>query len=205
MWSNLALSVSALHKRNISNKFHASFSSSSEAAATRGAAQRGVGGNIPAASYGKSDARHENLFSRRQLKLGHCMAPLAARLPSVCKPTLMHAQLNHNEYTEEMLDPALIMRLVCGSHRCQNMLDVNGTKVICNYQLWGIENSEAIENLAQQRKRFLAQPDKARGMEATRGLHCAAISCCCASASAANIKQRVVKYLVGPNDALLRR
>eukprot|EP00965_Chrysotila_dentata_P126309 4174592-Pleurochrysis_carterae.AAC.1 len=73
----------------------------------------------------------------------------------------------HDEHAEEMLDPALIMRLVCGSHRCQNMLDANGRKVLCNYQLWGIENSEAIETLTQQRKRFLAQPDKARGMEAT--------------------------------------
>eukprot|EP00965_Chrysotila_dentata_P080630 2660483-Pleurochrysis_carterae.AAC.1 len=34
------------------------------------------------------------LFSHRQLKLGACMAPLAARLPSVCKPTLTHAQLS---------------------------------------------------------------------------------------------------------------
>eukprot|EP00965_Chrysotila_dentata_P112266 3711370-Pleurochrysis_carterae.AAC.1 len=63
MWSNLASSVSALLKRNIPNKFYASFSSSSEAAATCEAAQRGVGGNSPAAGNGKSDERHESPFS----------------------------------------------------------------------------------------------------------------------------------------------
>eukprot|EP00965_Chrysotila_dentata_P185776 6133456-Pleurochrysis_carterae.AAC.1 len=53
-----------------------------------------------------------------------------------CKALSATNGKTHDEYAEEMLDPALILRLVCGSHRCQNMLDVKGRKVLCNnYQL----------------------------------------------------------------------
>eukprot|EP00965_Chrysotila_dentata_P131892 4360164-Pleurochrysis_carterae.AAC.1 len=63
---------------------------------------------------------------------------------------------------------------VCNKHNCTNTFEMHGRQVQCNYQLWGMENSDATTALTKHCTEFLKQGSKKRGLDVYNSLHCPA-------------------------------
>eukprot|EP00965_Chrysotila_dentata_P258529 6213251-Pleurochrysis_carterae.AAC.2 len=78
----------------------------------------------------------------------------------------------HEVVMESMLKPENIMAVVCGKHKCSNIIEDGGQQVPCNHQLWAITiTPDAVNALTRHRTRFLAQSTRKRGEMAAEGIH----------------------------------
>eukprot|EP00965_Chrysotila_dentata_P088412 2919866-Pleurochrysis_carterae.AAC.1 len=73
--------------------------------------------------------------------------------------------ITNAEFARGALDSAKIMGHVRNKHNCINTFEMHGRQVQYNYQLWGIENSDATTTLAKRCTEFLKQGSKKRGLD----------------------------------------